>query len=73
MVGLALDDLIWDHTTFSKNRDRLLAHRVVEGFFAEVMRVAEARSLPSKEHFSVDGNEDTLRCRGTPNIVKRIS
>ncbi len=30
-VGLALDDPIWDHSTFSKNRDRLLAHRVVEG------------------------------------------
>ena len=42
-VGLALDDPIWDHSTFSKNRDRLLEHRVVEGFFAEVMRVAEAR------------------------------
>ena len=54
-VGLALDDLIWDHSTFSKNRDRLLAHRVVEGFFAEVMGVADARGLLSKEHFSVDG------------------
>ena len=37
-VGLALDDPIWDHSTFSKNRDRLLAHRVVEGFFTEVLR-----------------------------------
>ena len=54
-VGLALDDPIWDHSTFSKNRDRLLAHQVMEGLFAEVMRVAEARGLLSKEHFSVDG------------------
>ena len=30
-VGLALDDPIWNHSTFSKNRDRLLAHQVVEG------------------------------------------
>ncbi len=30
-VGLALDDAIWDHSVFSKNRDRLLAHQVVEG------------------------------------------
>jgi transposase len=54
-VGLALDDPIWDHSTFSKNRDRLLAHRVVEGLFAEVMRAVNARGLLSKEHFSVDG------------------
>jgi transposase len=54
-VGLALDDPIWDHSTFSKNRDRLLAHQVIEGLFAEVMRLAAARGLLSKEHFSVDG------------------
>src|SRR6266852_7635092 len=44
-VGLALDDPIWDHSVFSKNRDRLLAHQVAEGFFAEIMRVADARGL----------------------------
>jgi len=54
-VGLALEDPVWDHSTFSKNRDRLLAHRVVESFFAEVLRQAEAKGLLSKEHFSVDG------------------
>ncbi len=54
-VGVALDDPIWDHSTFSKNRDRLLAHQVVDGFFAEVLRLADSRGLLSKEHFSVDG------------------
>jgi transposase len=54
-VGVALDDPIWDHSAFSKNRDRLLAHQVVEGFFAEVLRLADKRGLLSKEHFSVDG------------------
>ena len=54
-VGVALDDPIWDHSTFSKNRDRLLAHQVVEEFFAEVLRQADSRGLLSKEHFSVDG------------------
>ena len=54
-VGLVLDDAIWDHSTFSKHRDRLLEHQVVEDFFAEVMRQADARGLLSKEHFSVDG------------------
>jgi transposase len=41
-VGLALEDAIWDHAVLSKNRDRLLAQQVVEDFFAEVMRLADA-------------------------------
>jgi transposase len=54
-VGVALDDAVWDHSVFSKNRDRLLEHQVMDGFFGEVMRLADARGLLSKEHFSVDG------------------
>ena len=54
-IGLAIDDEVWDHSVFSKNRDRLLEHAVVERFFTEVMRVADQRKLLSKEHFSVDG------------------
>jgi transposase len=54
-IGLAIDDAVWDHSVFSKNRDRLLEHAVVERFFTEVMQLAERRSLLSKEHFSVDG------------------
>jgi transposase len=54
-VGLALDDAVWDHSVFSKNRDRLLAHQVMDGFFTEVTGLADARGLLSKEHFSVDG------------------
>ena len=54
-VGLSIDDTVWDHSTFSKNRDRLLEHRVVEGLFAEVLRLADRQGLLSKEHFSVDG------------------
>jgi transposase len=54
-VGLAIDDAAWNHSVFSKNRDRLLEHAVVEAFFREVMQLAEAKGLLSKEHFSVDG------------------
>jgi transposase len=54
-VGLPLDGQTWDHSVFSKNRDRLLAHEVVEAFFAEVMALADEKGLLSKEHFSVDG------------------
>src|SRR5438045_7249068 len=34
-VGLSLDDPIWDATTFTKNRDRLLDGDIAEAFFAE--------------------------------------
>ena len=54
-IGLAMDDAVWDHSTFSKNRDRLLEHEIVESFFAEVMQLADRRHLLSREHFSVDG------------------
>ena len=54
-VGLAIDDAVWDHSVFSKNRDRLLEHEVLESFFAEVMKGADAAGLLSREHFSVDG------------------
>lgn len=54
-IGLAIDDDVWDHSVFSKNRDRLLDHAVVESFFTEVMTLADKAKLLSKEHFSVDG------------------
>lgn len=54
-VGLSIDDPVWDHSTFSKNRDRLLEHEIVEQFFTEVMTIADKSGLLSKEHFSVDG------------------
>ncbi len=54
-IGLAIEDAVWDHSVFSKNRDRLLKHEVVETFFTEVMSLADKRGLLSREHFSVDG------------------
>ena len=54
-VGLTMDDEVWDHSTFSKNRDRLLAHDVVSELFQTVVEMARARDLLSEEHFSVDG------------------
>ncbi len=54
-VGISIDDAVWDHSVFSKNRDRMLEHEVIESFFTEVMALADKRNLLSKEHFSVDG------------------
>lgn len=54
-VGPAMDDAVWDHSTFSKNRDRLLVHDVIVGLFNETVETAQARGHLSGEHFSVDG------------------
>lgn len=54
-VGISMDDPVWDHAVFSKNRDRLLKHEVAETFFTEILALADKRGLLSKEHFSVDG------------------
>ena len=54
-VGFSMDDKVWDHSTFSKNRDRLLEGEVAHRFFAEVLAQAREADLLSKEHFSVDG------------------
>ena len=45
----------FDATTFTKNRQRLLQHRVGQELFDEVIGQAHARGLLSDEHFTVDG------------------
>jgi transposase len=54
-VGLGMDEPIWDHSTFSKNRDRLLAGDVATAFFEAVLAEARRHRLLSDEHFTVDG------------------
>jgi transposase len=54
-VGLGMDEPIWDHSTFSKNRDRLLAGDVATAFFDAVLAEARTHRLLSDEHFTVDG------------------
>jgi hypothetical protein len=50
-----MDDDVWDHSTFSANRDRLLNERMSRLFFERVLLLAEWKELVSDEHFSVDG------------------
>jgi len=54
-VGLNLDEEVWDATTFTKNRDRLLEAEVAKLFLAQVVAQARAKNLTSDEHFTVDG------------------
>jgi hypothetical protein len=54
-MGLNMDDAIWDASTFSKNRERLLEGEVAHAFFEQVLAQARERALLSEEHFPVDG------------------
>jgi transposase len=56
-VGLNMDDPVWHPTTFTKNRDRLLAGDIAAAFFDAVVARARAGGLLSDEHFTVDGTQ----------------
>ena len=52
-VGLGMDDAVWNHAVFSKNRDRLLNSEVAQQFFAAVNK--QAKRFMSDDHFTADG------------------
>jgi len=54
-VGLSMDAPVWDHSTFTKNRDRLLESEIARLFFAKVVERAKKKRFLSDEHFTVDG------------------
>jgi transposase len=53
-VGLNMDEPVWDHSTFSKNRERFVTGDVAHAFFDRVLAEARQRDLVSDEHFTVD-------------------
>ncbi len=54
-VGLGVDEPAWDHSSFSKNRDRLLEGEIAAKFLAAVVARPKVKRLLSSDHFSVDG------------------
>jgi transposase len=54
-AGLGVDDAVWDHSTFSKNRDRLLEGDVSAKLLSAVLAQPRVKRLLSTDHFSVDG------------------
>jgi transposase len=53
-IGMNMDEPIWDATTFTKNRQRLLDGDIAQAFFERVLAQARERHLLSAEHFTVD-------------------
>jgi transposase len=56
-VGLSVDEPVWNPTTFSKNRDRLLEADAAAAFLAAVLNEKDVKDRLSSEHFSVDGTQ----------------
>jgi transposase len=54
-VGLEIEDRVWHHAIFSKNRERLLDEALMSQLFESVLKIARRHKLLSAEHFSVDG------------------
>lgn len=54
-VGLGVDDRVWDASTFSKNRERLLDGEIAARFLSSILALPRVRRLLSSDHFSVDG------------------
>jgi len=55
LVGIGVDDVAWDHSTFSKNRDRLLEGDIAAKLLGAVLAQPRVKRLLSTDHFSVDG------------------
>ncbi|MBM3740869.1 MAG: IS5 family transposase [Acidobacteria bacterium] len=54
-LDLGLEERSFDHSSFSKNRSRLIEHEIARAFFAGAVEQARAQRLLSDEHFTVDG------------------
>ncbi len=54
-VGIGVDDAAWNHSVFSKNRDRLLEGDIAGKFLTAVLAQPRVKKLLSTDHFSVDG------------------
>ena len=68
-VGLSMDEPIWSPTTFSKNRDRLLAGDVASAFFDAVLRPGAPRPACSRTNTS----RSTARCSRRGRVSRASS
>jgi transposase len=70
-VGLGADEPVWDDSTFSKNRDRLLEGAVAARFLSTPLAHPRVKRLLSTDHFSVDGT--TIQAWASMKSVKPIA
>ncbi len=68
--GLNPDDPVWNPTTFTRNRDRLLSEERIARFLELLLAAPEAKPLLSSEHFSADGTR--LRAWASHSSLERL-
>lgn len=66
-VGIGMDEPVWDHSTFSKNRDRLLDGHIAQAFFDEVVAAARASCCWTSI------SRSTARCSRPGRVIKACS
>jgi transposase len=54
-VGIGIDEAAWDHSVFSKNRERLLEGAIAAKLLSAILAQPRVKRLLSTDHFSVDG------------------
>jgi transposase len=54
-LGMSLDEVVWDHSSFTKNQERLIGSDVAAEFLSRILAFAKRKHLLSREHFTVDG------------------
>ena len=54
-LGMSMSERVFDRSSFSKNRERLICNEVGREFLAAVVSLARDEKLVSDEHFTVDG------------------
>lgn len=54
-VGLGIDEMVWDHSSFTTNRERLLSGEIAAKFLRAILAQPKVKRLISSDHFSVDG------------------
>jgi transposase len=59
-VGLGIDDCVWDHSVYSKNRDRLLEADIARKFLKGIIEHPKVAPLLSDEHFTVEARSSML-------------
>jgi Transposase domain (DUF772) len=65
-VGMEMDEAVWNHAVYSKNRERLLNKEIAEGFLQRVLE--RAKPYMSDEHFTVDGT--LIEAWASPNSFR---
>lgn len=54
-VGLGIEETVWDATSFTRNRQRLIDADAGRALMSAILGQAREKKLLSDEHFSVDG------------------